>query len=192
VTNVVVPRTCPSLSGLPGNRGAARAAVSGFYFTGRPCRHGHFAVRNVNGKCYGCIRARLYQADRDTYLAARRRRYANAKERRSQVAREWRRANPERAKIHATQGTARRRALLAGAVGIYTAGDIARIFASQNNRCAACGAEARLTIDHVVPLSKGGSNWPENIQGLCGPCNSSKRDRLMADFAIRSRTHATN
>ena len=42
-------------------------------------------------------------------------------------------------------------------------------------RCLRCGEQnVKLTVDHVVPLSKGGSHWISNLQPLCGPCNSSK------------------
>lgn len=40
--------------------------------------------------------------------------------------------------------------------------------------CAKCGDETVLTRDHVIPLTKGGSDDIENIQPLCLPCNSSK------------------
>lgn len=42
-------------------------------------------------------------------------------------------------------------------------------------KCLSCGrTDAKLTVDHVVPLSVGGTNSIENIQPLCGSCNSSK------------------
>ena len=44
-------------------------------------------------------------------------------------------------------------------------------------KCVNCGSEADIVIDHIIPLSKGGTNTIDNIQPLCRSCNSSKRDR---------------
>lgn len=50
-----------------------------------------------------------------------------------------------------------------------------------NNVCLCCGKKKSLTIDHVVPISLGGKSDIENLQPLCGSCNSSKRDKTI-DF----------
>ena len=43
-----------------------------------------------------------------------------------------------------------------------------------NHRCLACGTEENLTLDHIIPRSKGGTNDIDNLQVLCQYCNLSK------------------
>jgi 5-methylcytosine-specific restriction endonuclease McrA len=51
------------------------------------------------------------------------------------------------------------------------------VFARDDWTCQYCGARSNLTVDHVIPRSKGGgSNW-ENIVASCAPCNRRKADR---------------
>jgi 5-methylcytosine-specific restriction endonuclease McrA len=45
-------------------------------------------------------------------------------------------------------------------------------------RCQACGAEERLTLDHIHPILHGGTNSPSNLRVLCVSCNSSKGARV--------------
>ena len=42
------------------------------------------------------------------------------------------------------------------------------------NECAYCGSEENLTIDHVIPRSKGGHNSVENMVCCCESCNQDK------------------
>jgi len=50
----------------------------------------------------------------------------------------------------------------------------------QNNCCTLCGVSfdlVKATKDHIVPVTKGGGLTANNVQALCGPCNSSKGNR---------------
>jgi DNA polymerase III gamma/tau subunit len=73
---------------------------------------------------------------------------------------------------------AKRRARKMGAEGFYTAEDIAKLRKRQKDRCAHPWCRAKLYgaghRDHIIALARGGTNWPRNIQLLCGPCNCKK------------------
>jgi len=98
--------------------------------------------------------------------------------------RKWRSANPEKRHVYACN----RRARFRLAEGRHTAEDIVRIYQAQAGKCAYCKIRLgrKYHVDHIVALTKGGSNWPRNIQLLCGPCNIRKRDHDPLDYA-RSR-----
>jgi len=72
----------------------------------------------------------------------------------------------------------RRRVALAGGYGSFTKAEWDAIVARQRGRCADCGERKPLTVDHIVPVARGGCNFAFNIQGLCGPCNGRKNDRI--------------
>lgn len=50
----------------------------------------------------------------------------------------------------------------------------AEVFARGGFQCRICGSHDDLTLDHIVPLSRGGRNEPSNLQALCRSCNSRK------------------
>ena len=52
------------------------------------------------------------------------------------------------------------------------------MFARDGWQCQYCGARTSLTVDHVIPRSKGGGSGWENIVASCAPCNRRKGDRL--------------
>jgi 5-methylcytosine-specific restriction endonuclease McrA len=81
-------------------------------------------------------------------------------------------------------GSHRRRALVAGAPGAHTAADVAAQYLRQHGRCHWCGDKVAQDyhVDHVTPLSKGGSNGPENLVIACASCNLSKSDKLPSDW----------
>lgn len=79
----------------------------------------------------------------------------------------------------------RRRARKKKAEGSFSAAEWKALCRQYGHKCLGCGKRKKLTADHVVPLSKGGSNYISNIQTLCGPCNSSKRDKTI-DYRRRN------
>jgi hypothetical protein len=52
------------------------------------------------------------------------------------------------------------------------------VFERDNNRCVQCGSSEVLTLDHIIPFSKGGKTEKANLQTLCRKCNIEKRDKL--------------
>ena len=59
------------------------------------------------------------------------------------------------------------------------------LFARDGWRCVYCGTSSgRLTLDHVIPRSKGGESIWENVVTACAPCNLRKGDRLLEDSGL--------
>ena len=93
---------------------------------------------------------------------------------------QWLRAHPDEDRAH----TANRRAMKAKAPGRHSAQDLLDIKLNQLGRCFYCGVRTRRGghFDHYIPLSKGGSNAADNLRWACAKCNTSKRDKVGADF----------
>jgi 5-methylcytosine-specific restriction endonuclease McrA len=53
-------------------------------------------------------------------------------------------------------------------------------------RCVYCGSQRHLTIDHVIPKSKGGQNTWSNMVTCCSKCNSKKGDRTPEEAGLKS------
>ena len=85
-------------------------------------------------------------------------------------------ANPE---IFATYNH-RRRTKKTMAGGSYTAAEWKALVNHFGGKCLCCGRDdVKLTADHVIPVSKGGTSNIENIQPLCKSCNSRKNDKTI-------------
>lgn len=73
--------------------------------------------------------------------------------------------------------------------GSHTAGEWNTLKAKYNFTCPSCHRsepEIKLTQDHIVPLTKGGSDSIENLQPLCQSCNSKKRVNIIKYEIVRS------
>jgi 5-methylcytosine-specific restriction endonuclease McrA len=62
--------------------------------------------------------------------------------------------------------------------------DLQRMVDRQRGMCAVCARTDRpLTIDHIQPVSKGGTNALDNLQLLCRPCNTRKMTKAYCGIA---------
>jgi 5-methylcytosine-specific restriction endonuclease McrA len=59
------------------------------------------------------------------------------------------------------------------------------VFARDDWTCQYCGSRSNLTVDHVVPRSKGGASSWENIVASCAPCNRRKGNALARQVGMR-------
>lgn len=81
----------------------------------------------------------------------------------------------------------RRRARELNAEGSHSASDVRLQYKSQYGKCWWCGKRlnGQYHVDHVQPLSRGGSNWPNNIVCACRKCNQSKKDKTPIEWCGR-------
>ena len=147
------------------NRAYKAAHAEHIQATQRAYNAAHKEERLASSKAY-------YVAHKDEIANHNRLYYEAHKEKVRIRKRTYRIANPDinRANV------ARHRALKRGALTTLTVAQWKAIVAAYKGKCAYCGAEPKkLTIDHVLPLARGGHHTTENVVPACLPCNSRKR-----------------
>jgi hypothetical protein len=90
-------------------------------------------------------------------------------------------ANPEK---YRRQWRARR-AREHSALGGYQTWEWISLLVRFNGQCAYCDAAPAATQDHVIPLTRGGSNFASNLLPACWSCNAMKHDSLLAEWRYR-------
>lgn len=152
------------------------------YFTGKPCKRGHVAERWLaSGDCVECAR-NWAAANKDKARARMQKFRAKNRERLILAQREC--GKEHRTKYNLTQRALKHRwrARQVGAEGEFTAADVVALMDAQNRKCLCGTALDAYHIDHKIPMCRSGSNWPDNIQLLCPPCNRSKANKTMAEW----------
>lgn len=57
------------------------------------------------------------------------------------------------------------------------------VLARDDYTCAYCGGTGTPHVDHIIPISRNGSNAFDNLITSCGPCNQSKGSKLLAEWS---------
>lgn len=145
--------------------------------------------------CKAAYRARTLEQERQACSARRTAKYRQDPAKGRAETRAWRLSNPEKAKAirrrhyeknreailaHSIDNIARRKACYSA--GTITLADWRAIVAMHDGNCVYCGEKRRMTMDHIVPLSRGGEHSAMNIVPACKSCNSSKGSKLLHEW----------
>lgn len=151
-----------------------------------------------DGMCIACLKQR--RSDTKVQRAAARRARRNRpgmaarlreqnrrhrlkyRERYMEMARQWRKDNPDRVRLHIRAQNAIRSARVRNAPGEAAPEQILARWRYYGGLCWMCSATATDT-DHVKPIARGGSNWASNLRPACRSCNRSKSDTWPYDPA---------
>jgi HNH endonuclease len=172
------------------NECAAVKPAEDFYaLNGRPAyickecsREQTKTYRELNHEKVKARKSRYYHRKREELCAkARERNFLDPEPNRARV-RQWQRENPDRYRANVKAANQRRRARLRGVP--YESVDAARVFERDGWRCGICNGrvDKRLkfphgksaSLDHIIPISRGGAHLYSNVQCAHLSCNKKK------------------
>lgn len=129
----------------------------------------------------------LYWKNREKILAQKKKKYEDNKDHMHEYQKQWRADHPDSVSKylskylqnnldkHAQKQSRRRARIAQNGDDKYSVQEWKNLCSFYGNKCLCCGkTKVKLTVDHVLPIKLGGRNIIENIQPLCGSCNSKK------------------
>lgn len=141
-------------------------------------------------------RARCWELEHPEHTRKRKAQYyQDHQERMKEISRLWSEENPEKMREYQCHYRKRnkekmridannRRAREMKAAGYVSLEQLNARIKYYGGLCYICGGPYG-EIDHVIPLSKGGSNWPANLRPICKSCNTSKGIKYLQEFSQR-------
>ena len=133
--------------------------------------HGRRWVKDYSAARYREKRAELIAYQREHRLRSREMRRATMSR--------WFAANPHARRVYSVRRRARIRAV---SVFELSQADAVRILSANGGTCFYCSDRASEHLDHVVPISRGGSHSYGNLVGACAPCNLSKHNKFVIEW----------
>lgn len=120
--------------------------------------------------------ARQYSEQRKIYATKRR---AEDYEKVISIERASRERNKEKNRPAKNARQQIRNRIVQGSIYVISKKDLRRLYGQP---CSACGTMENLSIDHIIPISRGGSHSVGNMMTLCRPCNASKHARTIMEW----------
>lgn len=165
------------------------------FISPKPCPAGHYERYTKSSICVQCSKDR-FEENREERLERLAEWGAKNKDRLSDVRNEWRRKNIEKVrererKRRGSKDVKKKRAMhqrirnlnKRSSGGSFKKEDVDRMIIDQGNKCVYCRKELdEFHIDHMTPVSRGGSSDPDNLQLLCPPCNLSKGNKNHIEY----------
>jgi hypothetical protein len=160
----------------------------------------HIRKKSVDGLCSKCKSCqssyfKKYRESNKEILAAKVKKYVIAnREIVNKRWNDWRNRNKEKVNTYVAEWwknhqqlkqhhVRKRAALKRGAYGSHTPEQIKEIFARQKGLCNYCYVPlSKYHIDHIIPLSREGTNCAANLQILCVSCNTSKGNKMPWEY----------
>ena len=165
----------------------ARATAARYYYSakGRAAKMAYRKTYTLTDEQRERYRARGREHEREPKYKARRKRYdQSAKGRAMKAASDKRYARTDKGRFSKRKTEIKRKHQIRDAECTLTPMEWAAIKARFNHKCAYCGKETRLEMDHVTPLSKGGAHTAANVVPACRTCNAKKGAKILSETCL--------
>lgn len=147
-------------------------------------KRGLASFMSICKECRRLVKKAWAEANPDKYKAMKRSHHIRHREKDLKRSSDWQRAHLVEIRPSRTASANKRRAQKALTGGSHTPEQIQALLIAQDFKCAYCGKDIskRFERDHVLPLSRGGSDDISNIAMCCKSCNSSKNNKTLHEW----------